>query len=153
MQSPEDAGRDLFEQLLERWNQRDARGMAALFAIEGNLVGFDGSAVNGRMQIEDHLRPVFRDHPTPRFVAKVREIRSLAPKVLFLRAVAGMVAPGKTDIDPALNAIQSLIAVRRDEAWQAQLFQNTPAAFHGRPTELEALTDELREVAKSEGDR
>jgi hypothetical protein len=64
-----------------------------------------------------------------------------------------MVAPGKTDIDPALNAIQSLIAVRRDEAWQAQLFQNTPAAFHGRPTELEALTDELREVAKSEGDR
>ena len=115
-------------------------------------IGFDGSAINGRMQIEDHLHPIFRDHPTPRFIAKVREIRSLAPKVMLLRAVAGMVPPEKTDINPALNAIQSLIAVRRDEIWQIHLFQNTPAAFHGRPAEVEALTEELREVAKDKSD-
>jgi uncharacterized protein (TIGR02246 family) len=153
MQSPEDAVRGLYEQLLESWNRRDARGMSALFAIEGNMVGFDGSSINGRMQIEDHLRPIFRDHPTPSFIAKIREIRPLAPKVMFIRAVAGMIAPEAADIDPALNAIQSLIAVRRDEAWQIQLFQNTPAAFHGRPAEVEALTNELREAAKKEGDR
>jgi uncharacterized protein (TIGR02246 family) len=150
MQSPEETVRGLYEQLLERWNQRDARGMAALFAIEGNLIGFDGSSVNGRIQIEDHLTPIFRDHPTPRFVAKVREIRPLAPKVVLLRAVASMIASGKSEIDPALNAIQSLVAVRRDEVWQVQLFQNTPAAFHGRPAEVEALTEELRAVAKRE---
>ena len=150
MLSAEEMVRGLYEQLLGRWNQRDARGMAALFAIEGNLVGFDGSSVNGRMQIEDHLNPIFRDHPTPRFVAKVCEIRSLAPKVVLLRAVAGMVAPGQTDINPALNAIQSLVAARRDEIWQVHLFQNTPAAFHGRPNEVETLTEELRAVAKQE---
>lgn len=150
MQSQEETVRGLYEQLLERWNQRDARGMAGLFAIEGNMVGFDGSSVNGRMQIEDHLGPIFRDHPTPRFVAKVREIRPLAPKVLLLRAVVGMIAPGNSEINPALNAIQSLVAVRRDESWQVQLFQNTPAAFHGRPAEAEALTEELRGVANGE---
>jgi len=151
LQSAEKTVRELYEQLLERWNQRDARGMAGLFAIEGNLVGFDGSSVNGRMQIEDHLGPIFRDHPTPRFIAKVREIRPLAPKVLLLRAVVGMIAPGNAEINPALNAVQSLVAVRRDHNWQVQLFQNTPAAFHGRPAEIEALTEELRGVANGEG--
>jgi uncharacterized protein (TIGR02246 family) len=149
MPSPEETVRGLYERLLERWNERDARGMAGLFAIEGNLVGFDGSSVNGRMPIEDHLGPIFRDHPTPRFVAKVREIRCLAPKVMLLRAAAAMVAPGAGDINPALNAIQSLVAVRRDGNWQVQLFQNTPAAFHGRMAEAEALSEELRSAAKA----
>jgi len=151
LQSAEKTVRGLYEQLLERWNRRDARGMADLFAIEGNLIGFDGSSVNGRMQIEDHLEPIFRDHPTPRFVAKLREIRPLAPKVILLRAVVGMIAPDNSDINPALNAVQSLVAVRREDTWQVQLFQNTPAAFHGRPAELEALTEELRGVARCNG--
>jgi hypothetical protein len=62
-----------------------------------------------------------------------------------------MVAPGNSDINPTLNAVQSLVAVRRDDTWQIQLFQNTPAAFHGRPAEVEALTEELRRVAKRNG--
>ncbi|QEX22108.1 hypothetical protein FRZ61_20370 [Hypericibacter adhaerens] len=152
LQSPEKMVLGLYEALLECWNRRDARGMADLFAIEGNLIGFDGSAVNGRTQIVDHLEPIFRDHPTPRFVAKLREIRPLAPKVVLLRAVAGMVTPGSDDINPALNAIQSLVAVRRDHSWQVQLFQNTPAAFHGRLAEAEALAEELREVARRHGE-
>jgi hypothetical protein len=32
----------------------------------------------------------------------------------------------------------------RDDAWRVVLYQNTPAAFHGRPNKAEALTDELR---------
>jgi hypothetical protein len=60
-----------------------------------------------------------------------------------------MVAPGASDINPALNAIQSLVAVRRDGNWQVQLFQNTPAAFHGRMAEAEALSEELRSAAKA----
>jgi uncharacterized protein (TIGR02246 family) len=151
LQSPERAVCGLYEQLLERWNHRDAQGMADLFAVEGNLIGFDGSAVNGRMQIADHLAPIFRDRPTPSFVAKLREIRPLAPKVVLLRAVVGMIAPGDSDISPALNAVQSLVAVRRDHSWQVQLFQNTPVALHGRPGEAEALTEELRGVAKRNG--
>jgi hypothetical protein len=55
-----------------------------------------------------------------------------------------MVPPGASDINPATNAVQSLVAVRREGVWRIALFHNTPAAFHGRPEESEKLTDELR---------
>jgi hypothetical protein len=55
-----------------------------------------------------------------------------------------MVPPGATDIKPEVNAIQVLVAVRRDGVWRVAHFQNTPAAFHGRPEAAKALTEELR---------
>jgi hypothetical protein len=61
--------------------------------------------------------------------------------------VAGMVPPGERDINPELNAVQSLVAVRRDGRWRAATFSNTPAAFHDRPAESERLTAELRALA------
>jgi hypothetical protein len=48
--------------------------MTAQFAEDGNLVGFDGSQADSRNAIEDHLRPIFADHPTAIYAAKVREI-------------------------------------------------------------------------------
>ena len=46
--------------------------------------------------------------------------------------------------EAAVNAIQILVAARRDGQWRIELFQNTPAAFHGRPEASEVLTAELR---------
>jgi hypothetical protein len=63
---------------------------------------------------------------------------------MLLRATVGMVMPGQTELNPALNAIQSLVAARRDGHWRIELFQNTPAAFHGNPDAMKKLTDELR---------
>lgn len=142
--SPDAAVRALYRQLLDRWDRRDALGMAALFSAEGSIVGFDGSAINGRPEIEAHLAPIFAQHPTPTYVAKVREVRLLAVDVVLLRAVAGLVPRGKTDINPDLNAIQSLLARNQSDGWKIELFQNTPAAFHGRPELGRQLTDELR---------
>lgn len=141
---PDGAVRALYRQLLDRWNRQDALGLAALFAEEGSIVGFDGSAVDGRLAIEMHLVPIFNRHPTPTYIAKVREVRLLAQDVVLLRAVAGMIPRGKADLDPALNAVQSLLARQGRDGWRIELFQNTPAAFHGRPEESAALTAELR---------
>ena len=55
-----------------------------------------------------------------------------------------MVPRGKLDLDPQTNAVQSLVVVEADGSWRIALLQNTPAAFHGRPEEVERLTDELR---------
>lgn len=141
------AVRHLYEQILKAWNQRDAAAMAAPFAENGNLVGFDGSQVNSRPAIEEHLRPIFAHHPTAAYVAKVREVRLLAEGVALLRAVAGMVPANGDDINPALNTIHTLVAVQSEnDMWQAALFQSTPAAWHGRPQDSEALTAELRDV-------
>src|SRR5262245_17669211 len=128
-----DEVRTLYRALLSRWNERDARGYSALFLDEGNVVGFDGSQMDGREAIEKSLTPIFASHPTRPYVGIVREVRSLAPDVLLLRAVAGMYPPETKRVDPAVNAVQSLIAVKRGSAWRIALFHNTPAAFHGRP--------------------
>ena len=66
----------------------------------------------------------------------------LAPGVTLLRAVVGMIPPGKTEINPKTNAIQSLVVVTQDGQPGIALLQNTPAAFHERPEKVEALTAE-----------
>jgi uncharacterized protein (TIGR02246 family) len=140
--------RRLYEEILIAWNRRDAAAMARCFDAAGSMVGFDGSQVDSRAAIEAHLRPIFADHPTAAYVARVREVRLLAPEIGVLRAVAGMVKPGSSDIHPALNTVQTLVASKEGEAWRAVLFQSTPAAWHGRPKDSEALTEELRGVLR-----
>ena len=146
MESDEQAVRALYAESLDSWNRRDAAAMAALYDEQANVTGFDGSQMNGPAEIESEIGAVFRDHQTAAYVGKVREVRFLAPDVALLRAVVGMVPPGGTDINPAANAIQSLVAIRQAGQWRIALFQNTPAQFHGRPQLAEVLTEELREL-------
>ena len=138
----------LYEQILIAWNQQDAAAMAACFEEEGNIVGFDGSQADSRAAIEDHLRPIFADHPTAAYVAIVREIRMLGCDVGLLRAVVGMIPPNSDDVNPAGNTIQTLVAIQNADGWQAALFQSTPAAWHGRPQDSADLTEELRDVMR-----
>ena len=138
----------LYEQILIAWNQQDAAAMAARFEEDGNIVGFDGSQADSRAAIEDHLRPIFADHPTAAYVAIVREIRMLGRDVGLLRAVVGMIPPNSDDINPAGNTIQTLVAIQNADGWQAALFQSTPAAWHGRPQDSADFTEELRDVMR-----
>lgn len=138
--------RRLYFQLLDAWNRRSAGDFAAPFAVDGNLIGFDGSQVDGREAIAAHIGQVFADHQTGAYVGKIREVRLQPSEVAILRAVVGMVPPGQTDINPAVNAIQSLVAVKQEGGWCIVLFQATPAQFHGRPELVQQLTDELRQL-------
>ncbi len=139
----------LYQELLRAWNEKNARKMADLIAENGNLVGFDGSQIDGRQQVESVLGKIFADHPTAAYVSIIRELRLLSPDVALLRAVAGMVPPGQSDINPAVNAVQSLIATKEQGRWRIALFHNTPAAFHGRPELSEQLTEELRQALRA----
>src|SRR5437660_3935253 len=116
--------RGLHQRLLDSWNLRSARDFAALFAEDGNMVGFDGSPVDGRAAIESHLGDVFGSHQTASYVGKVREVRFLTPDVALLRAVAGMVPPGGSDLNPAVNAVQTLVAALRDGEWRIAMYHN-----------------------------
>jgi uncharacterized protein (TIGR02246 family) len=142
--APEAAARDLYERLIRAWNKRNARDYALLFASNGSIVGFDGSQVNGQMEIGAHVSEVFSHHQTASYVTIVREVRSIGSDAMLLRANAGMVPPGKAELNPEMNAVQSMVAARKGEKWEIALFQNTPAAFHGKPELSKKLTDELR---------
>lgn len=93
----------LYHQLLDAWNHKNARGMADLFAEDGEQIGFDGSLVIGQAEIYSHVAPIFEHHETPRFVSKVKRIRFLSSDIAILRAIAGMVPPGQSDINPQVN--------------------------------------------------
>jgi uncharacterized protein (TIGR02246 family) len=138
----------LYQQLLDAWNNRNARGMADLFTEDGESIGFDGSQSIGRDEIFSHLKSVFEDHPTARFVSKVKDVRFLGSDVAILRAIAGMVPPGQSDLNPNVNTHHTLVAVNNEGNWRIHLFQNTPAQFHGRPELVEQMTEELRQLLK-----
>jgi len=140
--------RTLYQQLLDNWNRRNADAFASSFAEDGQVIGFDGSQMAGQAEIASTLRQIFTDHLTGAYVSKVRDVRLLSPDVAILRAVVGMVPHAQSEIEPALNAHQTLIATKHDDQWRITLFQNTPAQFHGRPELVQQLTDELRQLIK-----
>lgn len=148
--SAEQAARELYGQILRCWNGGDAGGFSRVFTRSGNIVGFDGSQVNGQENIEAHLARIFSSHSTASYVAKVREVRLLGEEVVLLRAVAGMVPPGRSELNPALNTIHTMVAAKQGGRYRVELFQSTPAAFHGRQEDAERLTAELQEQFLSE---
>ncbi|USK71134.1 SgcJ/EcaC family oxidoreductase [Peribacillus asahii] len=134
----------IYKQLLDAWNNRSACGMADLFMDDGESIGFDGSQSIGKEEIFLHLKPIFEDHPTARFISKVKDVHFLSSDIAILRAIAGMVPPQQLDINPKVNTHHTLVLVKVDGEWRIKLFQNTPARFHGRPELVEQMTDELR---------
>jgi uncharacterized protein (TIGR02246 family) len=143
---PADAARALYAAVIAAWNGRDAEAMAAVFAEDGVLVGFDGSEHLGRERMATELGRIFADHPTPPYVTDVDEARSCGGSVAILRAVAGMAPPGSDELDPGLHTRQTLVAERRGDGWVAVLLQTTPAQFHARPEAAGELTERLRRV-------
>lgn len=141
--SDEDRIHKLYQSVIDGWNQRDARKMAAGFDQDGLLIGFDGTHHRGPDHIIGSVGQIFKDHLTPPFVTRVKALRLLTADVAILEAIVGMVPHGKTELDPKLNAFQVMTAVRKGSQWHVALFQNTPAQLHGRPEEVDAMTHDL----------
>ncbi|MBY9080221.1 SgcJ/EcaC family oxidoreductase [Paenibacillus sp. HN-1] len=140
----------LYAELMDAWNSRDARRMADLFTPEGEMIGFDGSLAAGPEDIYGHLKPVFDHHPTAPYITKIKTVSLLNEDAALLRAIAGMIPPGRQELNPAVNAHHTLVAAQGRDGWQIRLFQNTPAQFHGRPELVEQMTQELSEVLHQE---
>ncbi|HKC81884.1 MAG TPA: SgcJ/EcaC family oxidoreductase [Gemmatimonadaceae bacterium] len=144
----EGAARELYEKLIQAWNKRNARDYALQFASNGSIVGYDGSQVDGQLDIGAHISEIFSHHQTASYVTIVREVRPISSDVVVLRANAGMVPPGKDELNPDRNAVQSMIAARKGGKWEIALFQNTPAVYDGRPELSKKLTQELRDALR-----
>jgi uncharacterized protein (TIGR02246 family) len=139
----------LYEKLIAGWNAHDAAAMAAPFADDGVIIGFDGSVSSGRETIGKEMASIFADHETGRYAVKLQSIRPLGPQAVILRAIAGLVQPGQSVINPQTNSHQTVVAEAQDGQWRIVLFQNTPAQFHGRPELVEEMTQQLQSAADS----
>jgi uncharacterized protein (TIGR02246 family) len=136
----------VYDRMLRAWNDQNADAFGAVFAEDGSAVGFDGSTMTGRQGIVETIRAIFKNHRTATYVAKVREVRGLGVDVVLVRAVVGMRPPGATELNPAVNAIQSVVMTGQGASLRVALLHNTPAAFHGRPELAAELTRELTDV-------
>ena len=143
---------DLYARLLEAWNAQDAAAFAGCFAPAAFCVGFDGSTMHGRKEIAASLGAIFADHPTARYYGKARDVEFPKADIGIVNAVAGMVPRGQTDLNPDLNAVQTMVALRQGDDWRIASFVTTPAAFHGRPGDRDALTEELRAILPGAAD-
>lgn len=141
--------RDTYMAVLDAWNRRDAATMAGFFADDGICIGFDGSTMFGPQEIATTLSKIFDHHATGRYVPIIRSMISAGPEAVALMAVVGMVPAGATDINPAINAVQTIVVARRAGAWRTVLLQSTPAAYHGRPEASEQLTTDLRAALRA----
>ncbi|MGY1692790.1 SgcJ/EcaC family oxidoreductase [Geodermatophilus sp. SYSU D01105] len=143
---PNDAQiRALYAQFLDGWNRRSGAAVAAAFADDGDIIGYDGTHHHGRLAIAADFRQIFGHHPTAAYTAVVRSVRPMAPGVAVLLAHAGMIPPGDNDVDPRYHTVHTVVAV--DEGggrWRISLLQATPAAWYQHPEAREALTQELR---------
>jgi uncharacterized protein (TIGR02246 family) len=134
----------LYRQIIDGWNGHDSEAFAAPFGADGEMIGFDGSHVHGRDAIAESMSAIFTDHETAPYVMKVKEVRRLGDDAELLLAAAGMVPPGKQELEPSRHTWQTVLAARRDGEWKVVLFQNTPAQFHGRPEEVQRFTEDLQ---------
>jgi uncharacterized protein (TIGR02246 family) len=143
---PNDAQiRALYAQFLDGWNRRSGAAVAAAFADDGDIIGYDGTHHHGRLAIAADFRQIFAGHQTATYVAVIRSVRPVAPGVAVLLAHAGMIPPGDNDIHPRYHTVHTVIAVDEGAGrWRISLLQATPAAWHQHPEAREALTQELR---------
>ncbi|MDH7461651.1 SgcJ/EcaC family oxidoreductase [Chitinophagaceae bacterium 26-R-25] len=141
--------RKLYEQLIAFWNMRSGDKMSSLFADDGSIVGFDGTQENGREEISVHLNDIFKNYKSNPFVYLIREVRFLSDTTALVRAVAGIMPEYGAEMNPDLNIIQSVVAVKKGDEWKIALLQNTPASWLGRPEDAKALTKELEDAFKS----
>ncbi len=148
MNAEKEAVIQLYWMLIEGWNQHDAVKMCAGFAVDGEMIGFDGSHFTSQSLIQMHIQDIFTHYTPAHYYCKVKDVRFLADGVAMVRAIAGMVVPtaDQPKINPAVNTHQTLVAVKSADGWHISLFQNTPAQFHGQPERNIQMTAELQEL-------
>lgn len=139
---------DLYVKLLTAWNNRDPKAMSACFDEDAVMIGFDGSTVEGRAEIEGHLASIFKDHPTAAYIAILRSEHVYRDNSL-LRADAGMLPPGKKDIKSETIARQTVVTRATNAGWRIVQFQNTPIALDQNKPARTAIYDELQAALRT----
>lgn len=140
----------LYQSLIQGWNNKNAAQMADLFELEATMIGFDGTLMTGQKEIENHLAQIFASYPTGEYITVTQEVRFLSENTALLRSATGMVPRQMDDINPNVNAHQTMVASKNSNQWKISLFQNTPASFHMDPEAAKQMSALLRTELKKQ---
>ena len=118
--------RDIYQRMMDAWNQGSGEAFAAVFTDDGDLVGFDGHHFTGREEIASFQQQLFDKWlKGSRLVGTVQDVRFLGPDAAVMHAVSGTILRGKSKLSPGRDSIQTLVLKRHGPEWQIVAFQNT----------------------------
>jgi uncharacterized protein (TIGR02246 family) len=136
----------LLQRVLDAWEHGDGRALAAAFAEDGDLIFFDGACLRGRSQIEAVTQHLFDTAwKGTRCLAQIKTVRFVAPEVVLMQTLGGVVFPGETKVPVERCAIQTLVAVRTRGIWRIASLQNTRMQAAGLGSQ--GLAEELSRLA------
>jgi uncharacterized protein (TIGR02246 family) len=142
--------RELFARLLDDWGRGDGKAYGSRFTDDADYVAFDGSHTKGRSAIAASHQQLFDKHlKGTRLTGRIESVRFLNPDTALVHASGGTVMRQKTRPSPERDSIQTLVAVRRDDAWRFAAFHNSrirPISGGFAAFLLWAITDRLWKI-------
>lgn len=113
--------------LVAAWAGHDAVSVANVFTPDGILILPGGVLKNSRAEIQGFMTAAYAGpFKGSRVVGKAVDVRFASDQVAVLRTHGGILAPGQTDIDPAMAVRSTWVVVRTDTGWQLAVYQNSP---------------------------
>ena len=136
---------NVYQNLIDNWNDCKPDDFALLFSKHANLIGFHDNPIIGKDEIRFHLRQFFNANFSEKFIARIKEVRIIVPGVTILRAVAGFVEPGKPEYSQEFNFLQTMVAEKNDQFWNIALFHMCWGHSHNKLELVKSFTKELNQ--------
>lgn len=117
---------DKLRRLAEAWEHGDADGYAAEFAEDALYVAFDGTRMNGRVEIAEGHRPLFTRYLRgSKLHSELVEMRTYAPELVVIVARGAVLTRGQKVPSKRRLSVNTTVAARQGANWSFVAFQNT----------------------------
>ncbi len=123
----EEIGRGVVRRLQDAWNAGDGEAFGEPFADDADFVDFRGTHHRGREAIAAGHQGIFDTvYRGSRIAYELEQARSLGGDVILVHSLGVLSAPASAGpMSGEHRAIQSLVLVRRGDAWEIAGFHNT----------------------------
>ncbi len=132
----EQALRQLIDAFTKAYNAGDAKTLAAMFTVDGEIVELSGDTVHGREAIEQFFAAEFAEHPQTKMADDVESIRFLSPIAAVEEGVTTITPePGQ----PGESGHYAVIYVKQDGKWLIASDRDLPDDEATAKSELDQL--------------
>jgi uncharacterized protein (TIGR02246 family) len=132
----EQAIRQLIAAFTKTYNARDAKALAAMFTVDGEIVAQDGGTTHGRTAIEQFFSDEFQQHPKSKMDDVVESIRFLGPIAAVEEGVSTITHEPD---EPGESGHYCVIYVKQEGKWLIASDRDLPDDDADSKSELERL--------------
>jgi uncharacterized protein (TIGR02246 family) len=113
--------------LVAAWANYDADAVANVFTKDGVLILPGDVLKKSRDEIQAFMTAAYAGpFKGSRVVGKAVDVRFVSDDVALLRSHGGILAPGQTEIVPAMAVRSTWVVVKIENEWKLAVYQNSP---------------------------